>query len=170
MVITKDMIAIVRAIPLTDYFKEVMPHVDDNLADIWADLLDNNKSLCPFHQERTPSFRYHENTNTCYCHGCGTGGDTIAIHRKLFSVGFDDAVEFLYTHFIGDDVDSNKLKRMAIEEQESKAELMIFNHSVLDRVTPKNYELAEDLSLLIRLGKLTGESAVDYYKQKSRRV
>jgi len=83
-------------------------------------------------------------------------------------VSFDDAVEFLYEHFIGEDADAHKIKHLALDDQESKADQLVFNHTVLDRVTPKNFELAEDLSLLIRIGKLTGAQAVEYYQQARR--
>lgn len=38
---------------------------------------------CPFHNEDTGSFRYYPETNTCYCFGCGTGGDIFALHKKF---------------------------------------------------------------------------------------
>lgn len=169
--ITKETIAAVRAIPIPDYFKEMMPHmdVDAELKGIGYDLeTGKHVSFCPFHQERTPSFRWFEHTNTCFCFGCGEGGDIITIHRKFRSVAFDDAIEFLYGHFYGEDVDIRKVKKMAISDQQvSKADMLVFQHTVLDRVSPKNFELAEDLSLLIRLGKLTGTQAVEYYQQRA---
>lgn len=166
--ITKEMTAAVRAIPLPEYFKEVMPNIDENLAGIWADLLDRGISHCPFHEERTPSFRWYEQTNTCYCFGCSNGGDIITLHRKFTKVDFDDAVEFLYEYFIGGDTDASTVKKLAIDSvAESKADLLVYNHTVLDRVKPRNFGLAEDLSLLIRLGKITGDEAVEYYKQRA---
>lgn len=39
--------------------------------------IDNNKVLCPFHNENTPSNTYYEETDSWYCHGCGLGGDAI---------------------------------------------------------------------------------------------
>lgn len=170
MVITKEMTAAVRAIPLPEYFKEVMPNVDESLSHIWADLMDKGISHCPFHEERTPSFRWYEHTNTCYCFGCGNGGDIITLHRKFTKVNFEDAVEFLYDYFIGGDTDAATVRKLAIDEAvESKADLLVFNHTVLDRVTPRNFELAEDLSLLVRVGQITGYDAVDYYKQHAAR-
>ena len=169
--ITKEMTAAVRAIQLPDYFKEVMPSIDESLSGIWSDLQDNGISHCPFHEERTPSFRWYDNTNTCYCFGCGNGGDIIAIHRRFTKVNFEDAVEFLYGHFIGEHADISTVRRMSIDDAvESKADLLVFNHTVLDRVSPKNYDLAEDLSLLIRVGKISGDEAVEYYRQHAARV
>jgi len=168
--ISEDMITAVRAIPLPEYFKEVMPQIDANLADIWSDLEDRGISHCPFHEERTPSFRWYDHTNTCHCFGCGGGGDIISIHREFRKVSFDDAVEFLFDYFIGEGTDLSKVRHLSMDDVESKADQLVFNHTVLDRVTPKNYELAEDLSLLMRIGKLSGTDAVKYYKQRATRV
>jgi DNA primase len=41
------------------------------------------KGLCPFHEERTPSFGISPNKNLYHCFGCEAGGDTIALHQKL---------------------------------------------------------------------------------------
>ena len=164
------MITAVRAIEMPVYYQEVMPSIDENLSDMWSDLLDNGISQCPFHDERTPSFRWYDTTNTCYCFGCGNGGDIIAIHRKFTGVSFDEAVEFLFHHFIGEHADLKTTKKLKMLNSESKADLLVFNHTVLDRAAPRNFNLAEELSLLIRLGQITGHEAVAYYQEHSTRA
>jgi DNA primase len=37
----------------------------------------HNKTCCPFHEEKTPSFTVYPKTNTFHCFGCGKNGDTI---------------------------------------------------------------------------------------------
>jgi DNA primase len=39
--------------------------------------------LCPFHQEKTPSFGISPSKQLYYCHGCGAGGDSIRFIREL---------------------------------------------------------------------------------------
>jgi len=39
--------------------------------------------LCPFHQEKTPSFGISPSKQLYYCHGCGNGGDAIRFIREL---------------------------------------------------------------------------------------
>lgn len=41
------------------------------------------KGLCPFHNEKTPSFTVYNDTQSFYCFGCGAGGDAIGFIKKL---------------------------------------------------------------------------------------
>jgi len=49
--------------------------------------------LCPFHSEKTPSFRVSKRKNIFKCFGCGEGGDAIHFVEKHEMVGFIPAVE-----------------------------------------------------------------------------
>ncbi len=51
--------------------------------------------LCPFHQEKTPSFQVDAENQLYYCFGCGTGGDVISFVTKHQNLSFTDAVKFL---------------------------------------------------------------------------
>jgi len=51
--------------------------------------------LCPFHEEKTPSFHVNPARGFYHCFGCGEGGDVIAFVQKINNVGFTEAVEFL---------------------------------------------------------------------------
>jgi len=53
------------------------------------------KGLCPFHDERTPSFHVRPGVGRWHCFGCGEGGDVISFVQKIDGMGFTDAVEFL---------------------------------------------------------------------------
>ena len=48
--------------------------------------------LCPFHNEKTPSFTVYENTQSFYCFGCGAGGDGVSFMRKIENLDYIDAV------------------------------------------------------------------------------
>jgi DNA primase catalytic core len=48
--------------------------------------------LCPFHDEKTPSFTVNPKTNLWHCFGCGAGGDAIGFLTKKEGLGFRDAV------------------------------------------------------------------------------
>lgn len=51
--------------------------------------------LCPFHSEKTPSFTVFKNTQTCYCFGCGSGGDVVTFIMKMENLTYVEALEFL---------------------------------------------------------------------------
>jgi DNA primase len=55
--------------------------------------------LCPFHQERTPSFSVTPAKGTYHCFGCGAGGDAISFVRELEGLDFVGAIEFLADRF-----------------------------------------------------------------------
>lgn len=57
------------------------------------------KGLCPFHQEKTPSFIVTPARGTFKCFGCGEGGDAIDFVEKLEQVDFIGAIEFLARRF-----------------------------------------------------------------------
>ncbi|WP_338752510.1 DNA primase [Janibacter alittae] len=53
------------------------------------------KGLCPFHDEKTPSFTVREAVGAYHCFGCGEGGDVISFVQKLDHLTFAEAVERL---------------------------------------------------------------------------
>jgi DNA primase len=53
------------------------------------------KGLCPFHDERTPSFHIRTSTNTYHCFGCGEGGDVISFVQKQDHSTFSETIEKL---------------------------------------------------------------------------
>jgi DNA primase len=57
------------------------------------------KGLCPFHEEKTPSFSVDPGTQLFYCFGCQTGGDIFKFVMLYEKVGFREAVELLAERF-----------------------------------------------------------------------
>jgi DNA primase len=57
------------------------------------------KGLCPFHQEKTPSFSVDPNAQLFYCFGCQTGGDTFKFIRLYEKAEFGEAVKILAQRF-----------------------------------------------------------------------
>ena len=51
--------------------------------------------LCPFHNEKTPSFTVYNDTQSFYCFGCGAGGDAIGFIKKIENLDYIDAVKLL---------------------------------------------------------------------------
>lgn len=79
----KQKIALAKEVPLCDY------HQFNRI----------NKSVCPFHNEKTPSFQYYKKTNTAHCFGsCGETFDTIAFVQKKYTLKFTEAINLILGH------------------------------------------------------------------------
>ncbi|WP_030143652.1 MULTISPECIES: DNA primase [Mycetocola] len=73
-----------------------------NIADIVGDHVTlksagvgSMKGLCPFHDERSPSFHVRPQLGYYHCFGCGESGDAISFLQKIDHVSFAEAVERL---------------------------------------------------------------------------
>ncbi|NYG08161.1 DNA primase [Phycicoccus badiiscoriae] len=53
------------------------------------------KGLCPFHDEKTPSFNIRPAVGAWHCFGCGEGGDVISFVQKVEHLTFSEAIERL---------------------------------------------------------------------------
>jgi len=53
------------------------------------------KGLCPFHEERSPSFHVSPSRGMWYCFGCGEGGDLLSFVQKIDHLSFAETVEKL---------------------------------------------------------------------------
>ena len=55
----------------------------------------NLVGLCPFHNEKTPSFTVYPESESFYCFGCGAGGEAISFIRRAENLDYTEAVKFL---------------------------------------------------------------------------
>jgi len=92
-----------------------------NIADVISDYValkpasvGSLKGLCPFHDEKTPSFNVRNGQGFYHCFGCGAGGDVYKFLQEIESLSFSEAVErvaskFGYTlHY--DDIDTGEVQ------------------------------------------------------------
>jgi DNA primase len=86
--------------------------------------------LCPFHDERTPSFSVNAEEKLYYCFGCGEGGDAFKFVQQTEALEFQEAVELLAERFN---------VRVEREEDDPRAEQRRRRkerlHTLLDRAT-----------------------------------
>ena len=75
-------------VPIEDVVRERVPELKRT-----GSLL---AACCPFHEERTPSFKVDPRRGTWHCFGaCGTGGDALSFVQQFDGVSFPDALEML---------------------------------------------------------------------------
>ena len=87
--------------PIPDtYLDELISRSD--IADVVGSYVNLNKrsgsnlfGLCPFHNEKTPSFSVNAEKQIYHCFGCGKGGGVINFIMEIEGLGFHDAVAFL---------------------------------------------------------------------------
>ena len=107
-------------------FKEVKERSDilDVARAIGLNLNRYNKGLCPFHNEKTPSFSICSKRQLFKCFGCGECGDSIALVSKL--KGLNNYESALYI---------NKLLNLGIEVKEDKS--IVTNNKAKDNKISK---------------------------------
>jgi DNA primase len=88
------------------------------------------KGLCPFHQEKTPSFTVSPARGTYKCFGCGEGGDAITFVEKLEQVDFVGAIESLAKRF-GVELEYEEISPEAEHARKRKERL----NTLLERAT-----------------------------------
>ena len=84
--------------------------------------------LCPFHEERTPSFSVEPTEKLYHCFGCGVGGDVIKFVEEKEGVGFTEAVELLADRY-GIELEREKEDPQAERRRERRRRL----EQLLDR-------------------------------------
>ena len=76
-----------RAVDITEVVRGYLP----NLKKAGA----NFKTLCPFHEEKTPSFNVHPEKGIYKCFGCGKAGDAIDFVREFEKCDYPEAIQVL---------------------------------------------------------------------------
>lgn len=85
---------------ISDRFKENLKNTVD-IVDVISDYVQlkqsgkNFKGLCPFHQEKTPSFNVNPDRQFYYCFGCGAGGDVFNFLMDIENITFQESLKIL---------------------------------------------------------------------------
>lgn len=77
----------------------------------------NYLGLCPFHNEKTPSFTVSDTRQFYHCFGCGEGGDSISFIMKKENMDFVEAVKFLANKY-GIEIKEGQVKDRYTDEKE----------------------------------------------------
>lgn len=104
-----------------DKITEIKEKAD--IVDVVSDYLSLSKSgsnlvgLCPFHNEKTPSFTVSEQKQFFHCFGCGESGDSITFIMKKENLDFIEAVKFL-GESLGVDLEGVEVDQEKLEKKE----------------------------------------------------
>ncbi|KGG80168.1 DNA primase [Caloranaerobacter azorensis H53214] len=80
----------------------------------------NYKALCPFHNEKTPSFVVSPSKQIFHCFGCGVGGDVISFIMRYENLDFKEAIKILADR-AGIEIDeSNMKKNIELERRKNR--------------------------------------------------
>jgi DNA primase len=122
------------------------------------------KALCPFHDEKTPSFTLQRGDSHYHCFGCGAHGDSLQFVMEYMSLSFFDAVEYLgdkfqvplekVEHAEGPRGPSKKLMKQALNKACSLYQYLLLHteegHGALEYLYSRGLDL--DFIRLFRIG------------------
>ncbi|NLM97219.1 MAG: DNA primase, partial [Halanaerobiaceae bacterium] len=108
----------------------------------------NYTALCPFHQEKTPSFTVNPDKQFYYCFGCGSGGDLISFVMEIENISFREALKILAER-AGLDLPASDI---SFQERDRKERELIFT---INKLSAKFYHY-------LLMESEAGEKAVKY--------
>lgn len=124
-----------------------------NIVDIIGEYVDlkrsgsSYKGLCPFHNEKTPSFTVDDKKQLFHCFGCGAGGDVVSFIMQKEGLSYPESMKFLADK-AGISIDFSEDPR-----QNSKNKRL--------------YQINRDVMMFFYKNLLTSKRAIGYLKQRS---
>lgn len=109
----------------------------------------NYKGLCPFHNERTPSFSVNKSRNICKCFSCGKGGSPVNFIMLHEQMTFNEALRYLARKY-NIEIVERQLSDQEREEASAREALMAvnayamehFKHNLMETDEGRNVALA----------------------------
>lgn len=99
----------------------------------------NYKGLCPFHNERTPSFSVNKSRNICKCFSCGKGGSPVNFIMELEQMSYTEALRYLARKYNIEIVEKEQTDQERQAQNEREAMLAVnefalkqFKHNLLE--------------------------------------
>ena len=88
----------------------------------------NHRGLCPFHQEKTPSFNVNEPRQIFHCFGCGVGGNVFSFLMRMEGLTFPEAVKRLGEQ-AGIEVEETPESPQEVRRREQHEQLLKINEA-----------------------------------------
>ncbi|HLF65993.1 MAG TPA: CHC2 zinc finger domain-containing protein, partial [Gammaproteobacteria bacterium] len=108
----------------------------------------NLKALCPFHQEKSPSFTVSQNKQFYYCFGCQASGNAIGFLMAFDRLSFIEAVEYLA-----------KQQGVILPRE-------FIGESINAKVSPDYYELLKQVMRFYSASLKNNDKAIQYLKNR----
>lgn len=86
----------------------------------------NYKGLCPFHDEKTPSFMVSPSRGTCHCFGCGKGGNAVSFIMEHEQMTYPEALRWLANKY-HIEIQERELSDAEKREQSERESMFIVN-------------------------------------------
>lgn len=147
----------------TRYSDELIEEVSqrNNIVDIISEYVNlkkagrNHKGLCPFHNEKTPSFVVSDDKQLFHCFGCGEAGNVINFIMKIENLDFIDAIELLaersnidLSRYQNNNQDSQKVnKKNKLYEINREAAVFFYKNLVKNKNDGIRYLLNRGLTI-----------------------
>ena len=103
-----------------------------NIVDVVSDFVAlkragaNLKGLCPFHDDRTPSFMVSPAKNYCKCFACGKGGNPVGFIMEHEQISYPDALRYLAKKY-GITIEEKELSKEDMQRQDDRESMFIVN-------------------------------------------
>ena len=103
-----------------------------NIVDVVSDFVTlkragaNLKGLCPFHDDRTPSFMVSPAKNYCKCFACGKGGNPVGFIMEHEQITYPEALRYLAKKY-GITIEEKEMTKEDIQRQDDRESMFIVN-------------------------------------------
>ncbi|MBN2747418.1 MAG: DNA primase [Bacteroidales bacterium] len=118
----------------------------------------NWTGLCPFHNEKTPSFIVSPSKNMYKCFGCGEGGNSVSFLMKSQNMSYPDALKYLAHKYNITVEEEKEIDPEAASKKELKEQLIAFNYFAAYFYAKQLYSEKNKLALHYVSGRFTEES------------
>ncbi len=106
----------------------------------------NYTGLCPFHNEKTPSFSVSPSKNICKCFSCGKGGNPVHFIMELEGITFPEAIKFLAKKY-GIEVEERELTDEEKKKQDIRESLLVLNNYAQKYFSQMLFEESEGINV-----------------------
>lgn len=98
--------------------------------------------LCPFHNERTPSFSVSKSKNICKCFSCGKGGSPVNFVMEIEQISYSEALRYLAKKY-NIEIKEHEMSDEERERETERASLFAVNEFALTHFENNLYETAD---------------------------